>query len=139
MPKRFRADWSLAGAGAFVAARPCRGARPLRLDVRDAGGRLLGRVGVHSGGEPEVSCFLDPAASGRGLITAALRAFLGFAFARFDVMVFAADVFTDNSASARVPEKAGFLPTGAASEIPVQRLEPAPVWRYRLRREALRA
>lgn len=136
---RFPAGWTLPEAEAFIEANTFRGARPFRLAIAGAGGRLVGAVGVHAGAEPEVYYFLDPGEAGRGAMTAAMRAFTGFVLARFAVPALTADVFTDNPASARVLERLGFLRTGTGVGTSLQRLEPAPVWQYRLSREAFRA
>ncbi len=136
---RFPAAWSEAEAAAFLDACVFRGARPFRLAIVDHRDRMIGSVGVHHGDEPEIYYFLAPAADGRGTMTAALRAFVAFLFARFPIPALTAEVFTDNPASARILGKLGFLRTGEGTGISLQRLEPAAVWKYRLTREAFGA
>lgn len=134
----FPAAWTEAEAQRFIASCAFRGAPPFRLAIADAAGRLAGSVGVGAGPAPEVYYFLDPAEAGRGAMTAAMRAFAGFLFGRFPIEALTAQVFTDNPASARVLGKLGFVRTGEGLAASAQRLEPAPVWQYRLDREAFR-
>jgi len=135
----FPAVWTESEAADFIARCAFRGALPFRLAIAGAGDRMVGSVGVDDGPAPEVFYFLDPAEAGGGAMTAAMRAFVGFLFGRFTLEGLTARVFTDNPASARVLEKLGFVRTGEATAVSAQRLEPAPVWQYRLRREAFRA
>ena len=135
----FPADWTVAAARAFIERWDYRGALPFRLAISACDGRFLGSVGVSRGDEPEVFYFLDPAAAGRGVMTAAMGSFVAFLFARFPVAALRADVFTDNPGSARILSRLGFARAGEGIGTSAQRLEPAPVWKYRLSREAFGA
>lgn len=131
---RFPADWTETAAAAAIAGWSCASRRPFRLAIAGRGDRLIGSVGIHDGDEPEIYCFLDPAEAGRGVMTAALSAFVPFAFRTYPVGALTAAVFTDNPGSARILERLGFVRKGTGAAGSPQRLEPAPVWQYRLER-----
>ncbi|QPH53238.1 GNAT family N-acetyltransferase [Pontivivens ytuae] len=129
----FPPDWSVPAAEAFIdrwqdVERGC-----YRFAVR-RDGRLIGSVGGATGGAapPVVFYFLDPAEAGRGYATEALLGFLPHFFASHGRAEVQADVFTDNPASARVLEKVGFRHIGEGIGESAARLEPHPVWLYRL-------
>jgi len=63
-------------------------------------------------GTAEVGYWLGEAVWGKGLGTAALNAFSGWAFAEFDLRRLYAAVMVDNLGSRRVLEKAGFVLEG---------------------------
>src|SRR5262245_40764004 len=78
-----------------------------------AGGALVGGIGLHLGTDiervsAEVGYWLGESAWGRGLATAALKAFTGYAFETFGLTRIFAVPFAENRASCRVLEKAGF-------------------------------
>jgi RimJ/RimL family protein N-acetyltransferase len=125
----FPADWTLEAARAFVHDWRWTGARPFRLAIRREG-RFIGAIGVGKGAAPPIYYFLDPAEAGRGLMQEAVNAFRDRILERFDLKALSADVFTDNPASARVLERAGFRRTGTAQGSSKQRPAPAPVWTY---------
>jgi RimJ/RimL family protein N-acetyltransferase len=102
-----------------------------RLAVCLKDGPMIGTVGI--GRFPvETFYFLDPAHHGQGHATEAMAAFLADALARFRPETVTAEVFQDNPASARVLEKLGFARIGTGTRKSAARLEPFPVWRYRL-------
>lgn len=134
---RFPPDWPLDAVPAFLADCAFDGRPRFRLAISDAGGAFLGSIGVSDEDEadvPEVFYFLTPAAAGRGLGREALSAFSTALFARFPLLALQAGVFTDNPASARVLSACGYLCTGEGMATSLARLEPAPVWHYRLDR-----
>ncbi len=135
----FSADWTEDAARDFMLARLYTRRLGFRLAIADAADRFVGSIGVHTGEKPDIFYFLDPGAAGQGRMTAVLRAFVSFLFVRFDMPALRADVFTDNPASARVLEKSGFVRVGEGMGTSAQRLEPAPVWLYRLSRERFAA
>ncbi len=135
----FPADWTKPAARAFMARWLYAGGLGFRLAIAGPKGRFVGSIGVSDAVEPDIFYFLDPALAGRGLMTRVVRGFAAYVFARFPVPALRADVFTDNPASARVLARAGFVPSGEGVGVSAQRLEPAPVWKYRLAREALGA
>jgi RimJ/RimL family protein N-acetyltransferase len=136
---RFPAGWTDAEADAFLRRVLYTRRLGFHLAIADADDRLVGSVGVGSGEEPEIFYFLGPAAAGGGLMSRAVDAFVAFVLARFPVTGLRAEVFTDNPASARVLEKIGFVRGGEGLAHSAQRLEPAPVWKYRLSRQAFLA
>lgn len=137
----FPADWTDAAARKFIADwQDVTGLR-YRLAIR-RDGRFIGSVGIigKANSLPEIFYFLDPGEAGRRIGTEAVGAFLRDIFARSgDAAVEAvqADVFTDNPGSARLLERSGFRRTGIGTGISAQRLDPAPVWLYRLERSDL--
>ncbi len=129
----FPPDWTVTDAEIFIDRwRDVESGR-YRLAIR-RNGRLVGSVGgaVRDDDIPVIFYFIDPVEAGQGLATEALTAFLTHFFARPDVAEVYADVFTDNPASARVLEKVGFRRTGEGMGESAARLEPYPVWLYRL-------
>lgn len=133
MPYLFPAGMTVAQAGTFIDDWAWRGGTRMRLGI-EAGGRLVGSIGASDGAEPEIVCFLAPEAWGRGLAREAVTAFCAALFDRFGVPALRAWAFTDNAASARVLEACGFVRTGEGTGTSAQRLEPAPVWLYRMPR-----
>ena len=74
---------------------------------------LIGGIGVELGEDVhhrtgEIGFWLGEPFWGRGIVTAAVRAFTPWAFDRFDLLRIWAGVFESNPASARVLEKAGY-------------------------------
>lgn len=126
----FPADWTLEAARRFLHDWRWTGARPFRLAIRQ-NGRFIGSIGVWKGEAPDIYYFLDPAAAGHGLMQEAVIAFRDRVMDHFALHALSADVFTDNPASARVLENAGFRRTGMAEGRSAQRAAPHPVWTYR--------
>ncbi|MGR3501086.1 GNAT family N-acetyltransferase [Pseudaestuariivita sp.] len=135
---KFPPDWTVEAARAFIEETQPRGALPFRLGVYHDG-HLVGSVGVDEGAEPDVFYFLDPAVQGRGFGREAMVAFCAALFDAFDVTALTADVFTDNPASDHILRSIGFERTGTGTATSAARLEPAPVWLYRLTRASLEA
>lgn len=123
----FPADWSMRAARAFVHDWRWTGAPPFRLAIRREG-RFIGSVGLGRGAAPPIFYFLDPAEAGQGLMQEAVSAFCDRVVAYFALSGLSADVFTDNPASARILEKAGFSRGGTAEGHSAQRPAPHPVW-----------
>ena len=113
--------YALGDAERFIArvlARPPGGHATFAVEP-DQGG-LAGVIGFHPGDGlgPEIGYWLGRPYWSLGYATEALRACLAWAVAERNVRCVTAGHFTDNPASGRVLEKAGFLPTG--------RIEPSP-------------
>lgn len=84
--------------------------------IRDVG-QLIGVVGADSfelgmTHRAEIGYWLAKPYWGQGLMTAAVRTFVCYAFAELEVVRLTAHVFTSNVASARVLEKNGFTLEG---------------------------
>ena len=80
----------------------------------EAGGEAVGGIGLLLGGDvhrlsAEIGYWLGEGVWGRGIATAALRAFTPWAFATFGLERIWAGVFSTNPASMRVLEKAGYV------------------------------
>lgn len=87
--------------------------RPETAFVIEADGEMVGGIGVTLGADiervsAEVGYWLGEAAWGRGIATAALAAFGGYAFEAFGLTRLFAVAFVRNPASRRVLEKAGY-------------------------------
>lgn len=132
----FPPDWTDGAARRFIADWRWQGEPPYRLAIRlrGAGGSLslIGMIGIAAGPAPEIFYAIDPVHGRSGLMTEALAAFLDEVIRRHAPPALSARVFTDNSASARLLEKAGFArQPGEAMVQSAARPDPAPVWTYR--------
>lgn len=137
MLQRFSTDWTLAEAEAFLPGCAFQGGPNFRLAIAAPDGAFLGSIGVSDRDGPEalyVMYFLTHDAAGQGYAREALSAFAAALFARFPATALRATVFTDNPASARVLTACGFTRVGEGVSKSAARLEPAPVWHYRLDR-----
>ena len=76
----------------------------------DGEARRLGRVGLglDGGGAAQIGYWMDPAARGRGVATAAVRALCAWGFASLGLGLIEWRAEVGNAASRRVAEKAGF-------------------------------
>lgn len=132
----FPPDWTEEAARAFTHTWRWKGDAMFRLAVTRRGeDRLIGTIGIKQApGKTEAAIFyfLDPVEGGQGYASEALVALLPEIARRFGPLPLLADVFTDNPGSARVLEKGGFIRTGTGMGISAARLEPAPIWLYRL-------
>ncbi|MGL4311264.1 MAG: GNAT family N-acetyltransferase [Paracoccaceae bacterium] len=132
----FPPDWTEEAARAFTHTWRWKGDAMFRLAITRRGeDRLIGTIGIKqisAAAEAAIFYFLDPAEAGQGYATEALAALLPEIVRRCGPLPLLADVFTDNPGSARVLEKAGFIRTGTGMGISAARLEPAPIWLYRL-------
>ena len=104
---RFAPGQSLAEVEAIM--RPAMNTlrRPMRLAIRHEG-RFIGSIGLNDGAEPLIYYFLHPEMCGQGIASEVVPAFCDSVQDWFDLDGMAAAVFTDNPASRRVLEKAGF-------------------------------
>ncbi len=80
-------------------------------------GEIAGAIGVQFRSDiercsAELGYWLGETYWGRGIVTAAIRGFTGWAMPRFALTRVYAEVFAENPASARVLEKAGFARIG---------------------------
>lgn len=135
----FPPDWTEAAAADFIDTCAWRGELGFRLAIADGAGRFIGSVGVSTGEEPWIFYFLDPDVAGQGLATEAVQAFIAWLFGRFAIRALRADIFTDNPASDRIVTRLGFMRTEMATGTSAGRVEPAPVWLYRLTKEQFKA
>ena len=75
--------------------------------------RLIGVVSIEGGGaEPRLGYWLAEPWHGRGFMTEAAWALLGYAFEARDIEAVVSSVFVDNPVSLRMQEKLGFVVTG---------------------------
>lgn len=83
-------------------------------------GQVIGGIGLESRvrpqGDPDmlVHCFISPAASGLGICSQVLAAFVTELGDRFNLRRLMAEIFTDDHAAAGLVAAAGFRPEGAA-------------------------
>ena len=76
--------------------------------------RLCGSIGIVTKEDiyrknVEIGYFLSEEYWGKGIMTKAVKAVTSYAFAKFDIVRVYAEPFSDNPASRRVLEKAGFI------------------------------
>lgn len=125
--------WPKADAARLIERDRWRGRLGFRFGIElKETGALLGMIGISR--EPHVFYFLDPAHWGRGLIGETLAAFVPAVMDRFGLAELGADVFQDNPASAAALERQGFQRIGEDLATSGARVEPSPVWVYRLAR-----
>jgi len=134
---RMTAPWPVADAAQMIAETAWQDRLGFRLAVCRRSVPLIGSVSVFENGA--IAYCLDPDTWGQGLIQEALRAFLPALVRRFDLAAVTAEVFQDNPRSAQVLQRLGFLRIGAGLAASAARLEPAPVWHYRLERSVAEA
>ncbi len=133
-----RAPFDAAAAADWIARFPRTGRPGLRLGI-EREGKLIGAVSLGSDAEgpPSLSYFLAPAASGQGLASEAVQAFLDLVMPRFGLVAVLAEYFADNPASGKVLMKLGFRPTGRGTGRTPARPEPAPTILCRLDRAGM--
>jgi RimJ/RimL family protein N-acetyltransferase len=112
---RFPQPYTRAAGEAWIAVASSM--QPESSFVVEAGGELVGGIGLHLGSDiervsAEVGYWLGESAWGRGLATAALKAFVPYALSTFGLTRLFAVPFAYNLASRRVLEKAGFTLVG---------------------------
>ena len=100
----------------------------------------IGGIGLELGRDvhrrsANVGYWLGEPCWGRGIATAALRAFSEFAFAEFDLVRIDANVYEWNPASARVLEKAGYQYEGLLRKSVIKDGEILDQWLYAIVRD----
>ena len=115
-----------------------RGRPGFSAGVFNRAGKLVGNVGLAPKGASAMY-FVGRENWGNGYATEAMRAFLGWAFERYDLEALDADHFIDNPVSGGVLNKLGFAKTGKGMGESAARLEPEPVILYRLTRDRFEA
>ena len=115
------------GEAEFAAIHPPgRTEPPMRWAIR-RGGAVIGSIGCGAGPVAPVFYFLDPAAAGQGIASEVLPAFCDHVLGAFrQLEALSAEVFSDNPASARVLERAGFTCGGPVMLRSAGRAAPAP-------------
>ncbi len=91
--------------------------RPVQWAIRNVQEYLIGGCGfdglqVGKSHQAEIGYWLAKPYWGRGIMTAVVRKACEFAFAEFGLVKIMAHVFANNSASAKVLEKCGFVQEG---------------------------
>jgi [ribosomal protein S5]-alanine N-acetyltransferase len=89
---------------------------PTSFAIADRSG-VIGGIGIILQSDihrrsAEIGYWLGEEYWGRGIVTAAVRAFVPFAMQKFDLLRIFANVFASNPASMRVLEKVGFVHEG---------------------------
>jgi RimJ/RimL family protein N-acetyltransferase len=123
-------DWTEADAREHVESWSYQGRLRFRVGIEHQG-RLVGAIGAGDGDEVSIFYFFDPETHGQGFASELVPAFCDALTRRFNIMALKAGVFTDNPASARVLEKAGFAKVGEADWKSSARSAEAPMWQYR--------
>ncbi len=110
------------------------------LAIAERGGVLVGVIGLSLendvlSGSAEIGYWLGRRSWGRGLASAAVQAFVPYAFSAHSLRRLQASVFGGNEASARVLAKAGFRREGCLRRAVVKRSRVADLWLYGLLRD----
>ncbi|MFQ5447988.1 MAG: GNAT family N-acetyltransferase [Saprospiraceae bacterium] len=88
-------------------------AQPVQIFAIEVNGEAAGGIGVHPQHDihcksAELGYWLAEPFWGRGIVTAAVQQMVSYAFGNFDIVRLYARPFSNNKASQRVLEKAGF-------------------------------
>ena len=127
--------WSREDALAWMDARGWHNPPGFFLAICLGENEIVGGMGVGPAPDWDFGYFIGRAYAGRGYATEAGIGVLAATFALEDGPDnVSATCFQDNPASARVLEKLGFLKIADDMGTSRARLEPAPVWKYRLTR-----
>lgn len=124
---RFPHPYTRADARAFIdQVLP---AHPQTNFAIDAGGEAIGGIGFVPGTDverfsAEIGYWLGEAFWGRGIVTEALLLVTGYAFTRVNMLRLFALPFADNTGSARVLEKAGYVREGLLRHSSVKFAQP---------------
>lgn len=111
---RFPHPYTLENAAEFLNVAACCSDDSLEFVLAiEVGNETVGGIGVIRGTDiervsAELGYWLGETFWGRGIVTAAIRAFAPWAMDRWGLTRLHADVFPDNPASGRVLEKSGF-------------------------------
>lgn len=106
-----------------------------RLAICLHGGRLIGVGGIGGGEQPSLAYLVSEQFQGRGFATEAAQAILQYAFNQLKLTQIAGDTFADNPASIHILETLGFEKVGEDVGRAKARVEPAPVFLYRLTKQ----
>lgn len=87
--------------------------KPVSFAIRDADAKLIGVIGADSfelgnTHKAEIGYWLAPKYWGKGIMSDAVRAYIGYAFGELRLLKLVAHVFETNAGSARVLEHNGF-------------------------------
>lgn len=137
-----RGFWSEAEVRRWMLASRYRGRPGFRPVVTLRNGCIIGVLALGHGqedAEPSIAFVLDPSARGQGYAREAVTAFLADITARFGLDAVSAACMDGYPISAQVLERLGFERVGDAARADAARLEPAPMFLYRVSREALGA
>ncbi|WP_250009148.1 GNAT family N-acetyltransferase [Actinoplanes sp. M2I2] len=125
------AAWDSGTRAEFVVESAVAAGGSASADAISADGRLrLGRVGLGLDrvGGGELGYWMDPAARGRGVATAAVRALCGWAFGSLGLGLVEWRAEVGNGASRRVAEKVGFTVEAVLRQRLVHRGVRVDVW-----------
>jgi ribosomal-protein-serine acetyltransferase len=92
----------------------------LQTAIVDAGGRIIGMIGVHGvdwrNRKTSIGYWLAREHQGRGIMTAAVRAFVDHAFGRWKLNRVTIEAAVGNARSRAIPERLGFREEGTLRE-----------------------
>ncbi|MEM8632162.1 MAG: GNAT family N-acetyltransferase [Pseudomonadota bacterium] len=132
--------FSAEAAAEWMALRAWDNPPGFMLAICDPADLLLGGVGVGPAPQFDFGYFIGADYAGRGYATEAGQAVVAEVFAGRDAPVaLSASCFQDNLPSRRVLEKLGFHYARSSVGRSKARLEPGPIWQYRLTRAAFEA
>lgn len=112
---RFPSPYTLNDAIAWI--NTAMNQNPASTFVIDIEGELRGVIGIEMRDDvyrksPLIGYWLAEASWGHGIMTAAVKLVVEYAFAHFDIVRIQAGIFGNNPRSMRVLEKAGFIKEG---------------------------
>jgi RimJ/RimL family protein N-acetyltransferase len=134
MLERIKSPWPIDEVKAWISGHRylCNGKWSMAIVPR-GGYEPVGVIGL--GNDPlNIYYFVDQQHWGQGVVTRAARALIAHAFENDPVDEIHGDCFVENLASIRVMEKLGFQKVGESMGTSAARLEPAPLFLYRLTR-----
>ena len=136
MTARLKSPWPEVDVKAWIADRCASSAVGAFLAICLLDGTLVGSIGtgVDTDQQAFLGYFIDKSHWGQGIIIEAMPAILEYTFSNYELDAITASCFIDNPASSQVLIKAGFEKYGEELGSSEARLEPAPLFLYRLTR-----
>ena len=136
MTAQLKSPWPESDVKAWIADRCVSSEMGAFLAICLRDGTLVGSVGtgVDKGHQAFLGYFVEKSHWGQGIVSEAVPAILAYTFENYTLDAVTASCFADNPASMRVLDKMGFENCGEELGSCAARLEPAPLFLYRLTR-----
>lgn len=136
MTARLKSPWPEEDVRAWIAQRTISGGVGAFLGICWRDGTLIGSIGTGYDDDNQafLGYFVDKQYWGQGVASEAMPAILDYTFDNYTIDAITASCFVNNHASIRLLEKNGFEKYGEELGTSAARLEPAPMFLYRLTR-----
>jgi RimJ/RimL family protein N-acetyltransferase len=136
MTARLKSPWPEADVKAWISDRCVSSDMGAFLAICLRDGTLVGSIGtgVDTDRQAFLGYFVEKTHWGQGIVSEAIPAILAYTFKNYVLDAVTASCFTDNPASMRVLDKMGFEKYSEELGSSAARLEPAPLFLYRLTR-----